>query len=145
MDNKLKVKRNLIYSALGQIVTISIGLILPRLFIVGYGSSVNGLIGSINQLLVYLGLFEAGVGATALIALYKPVSECAYAEINSILSATNQYYKKTATLYLVALSIVALLFPVVTDSSLDYVSVFLIVFFSGVGNVVNFYFQTTFH
>ena len=43
-----------------QLLVIAFGLILPRLFIVGYGSEVNGLLSSISQVYVYVSLIEIG-------------------------------------------------------------------------------------
>ncbi len=38
------------------------GIILPRFFLQEYGSNINGMVTSVNQFLVYLGLAEAGSG-----------------------------------------------------------------------------------
>ena len=53
---------NLKWGILGNIITSAVAIIIPRLFIVNYGSEVNGLLSSIRQIYVYLALLEAGVG-----------------------------------------------------------------------------------
>ena len=141
MNSKKKAFLNLIYSAIGQILTIAIGLVIPRLFIVGFGSAINGLINSVNQFLVYLSLFEAGVGAATLQALYKPVALDDKEDINSILAATDRYYKKTGLFYLIGLIIFSIAYSVFVESELGAASVFLLVLFSGLPNVILFYFQ----
>lgn len=141
MSNRTKSVKNLVTSILGHLITIGLGLVLPRLWIVSYGSEVNGLLSSLNQFLVYLGLFEAGVGAATMQALYKPVAQEDWDGINGVLSATNGYYKKTAYWYFIGLSLLALFYPVFVDSSLSYATVFGAVFFSGIGNVVSFFLQ----
>ena len=141
MNNRTKSLKNLIYSVLGQIITIAIGLILPRLWVVSYGSEVNGLLSSLSQFLVYLGLFEAGIGAATLQALYKPVAQNDWDNINGILSASNKYYKQTGKLYFIGLILLSAIYPLVAKSTLSYFTVFGSVFFSGIGNVVLFYFQ----
>lgn len=73
MNDKGKVRHNLISSCVGYALSMIIGLILPRFFTLTYGSEVNGLIGSVNQFIVYLGLFEAGVGTALLQALYHQI------------------------------------------------------------------------
>ena len=45
-----------------QIVVFISGIILPRFILQAYGSSINGMITSVNQFLTYLGLAEAGGG-----------------------------------------------------------------------------------
>ncbi len=141
MENQKKSVKNLIYSVLGQIVTISLGIVLPRLFVVTYGSEVNGLLNSLNQLLVYLGLFEAGIGATTLQALYGPVAQKNWTRINRIMSAANQYYRRAGRYYFLSLMALTLLYPLIVRSALPYWMVCGAVFFSGIGNVFVFYFQ----
>lgn len=141
MSNRRKSYKNLIFSALGQIVTILVGLIVPRLFLVNYGSEVNGLIASVTQALVYVSLFEAGVGAATMQALYAPVAKEDWDAVNGILSATNLYYRKTGRWYLICLIALSLVYPLFVKSALPFYTVSGIVLFSGLGNVVMFYFQ----
>lgn len=144
MNNRKKSLKNLLYSVLGQAVTIAFGLILPRLFIVSYGSEVNGLLTSLRQVLVYLNLFEAGVGAASLQALYRPVAEGDWDGVNGIngvMAASDHFYKRTGTLYLAGLLLLSIGYPLVVDSSLSFFTVAGAVFFSGAGNVVLFFLQ----
>lgn len=57
------------YGVISQVVTLLLGIIIPKLMIVSYGSEVNGLLSSIRQVFVYVALLEAGIG-TALFKLY---------------------------------------------------------------------------
>ncbi len=141
MNNRKKSVYNLICSTFGQLITIGIGLVLPRLFIISYGSDVNGLLTSINEILVYLSLFEAGVGALAMQALYKPVANDNKGSINAILSAVNIHFKKITFFYLLSLLIIAFVYPLIVQVDLPYIWVFLIILFSGLGNVIVFFFQ----
>lgn len=141
MNKRQKSIRNLTYSLLSQTITICFGLILPRMWIVSYGSEVNGLLGSLNQFLIYLSLFEAGVGTATLQALYKPVGESDWGGINGILSATHRYYRKIGLLYFVGLCLLSILYPLLIDSTLSYGTILGAVFFSGIGNVFLFCFQ----
>ena len=60
MNYKQKGIKNILFSLMSQLVTIGFGLILPRLFVVSYGSEVNGLLNSLSNFLICLNLFEAG-------------------------------------------------------------------------------------
>ncbi|MEG0229103.1 MAG: hypothetical protein RR640_00690 [Oscillospiraceae bacterium] len=62
---------NVGFSALGQIITIVMGLVIPRLFVVSFGSEVNGMILTINQIFACFVILEAGIGVTTVQALYK--------------------------------------------------------------------------
>ena len=84
----MKLKRsfyNLFFNILSQIVTFSLGIIIPRLFLTNLGSEANGLVSSIGQIFACVGLLEAGIGATTMQALYKPISQNDKIEINTSL------------------------------------------------------------
>ena len=87
----MKFKRsiyNVFFSIFSLVITFSIGIIIPKLFIVNLGSEANGLVASVGQVFAYVGLLEAGIGTTVTQALYKPISEKDVSGINSILSAS---------------------------------------------------------
>lgn len=61
--------------------------------------------------------------------------------INHIMAATNRYYKKVGTWYLLATAALAIVFPIAVDSELSYFTIFAVVLLSGMAQVVNFFFQ----
>lgn len=141
-SNSKKAEKNAILLIVYQIVTIGFGLIIPRITITGYSSEVNGLLNSVNQIISYLILFEAGIQAVAKKTLYKTLSENDVTSTNMVLSAVNKNYKKIGTYYLITLLAFSVIYPIFTVSkTLDFLTIFLIVFFSGIGNVVSFYYQ----
>ena len=89
---------NVVYGVLGQVITIAIGLILPRLRIVSFGSEINGMLSSVQQIYSYLALLEAGVGTATLQALYGPIAKNEKSTVNEILAATHKFYKKTGSI-----------------------------------------------
>lgn len=133
---------NIVFGIIGQVLTVLFAIIVPKVIIIGYGSSVNGLLSTINQLFVYLSLFEAGVGTATLQALYKPLTENNQGKINSVLAATHKYYIRTSKLYFAALVLFSTLYPcIIKRGSISYLMAALLIFFGGLGNVVNFMFQ----
>ena len=74
MNNKQKSKQILIFGIISQVVTLLLGILLPKLLIGGFGSEVNGLLSSVKQIFVYVALLEAGVGTAALQAMYAPIA-----------------------------------------------------------------------
>lgn len=142
MTNRRKALKNLLFTALQQAIVIAFGLILPRLFVVNYGSEVNGLLTSLSQFLVCLNLFEAGIGSATIQALYRPVALDDWDAISGIMAASSRYYKRTGWLYLAGLLALTVCYPLVVDSTLPFGTVCGAVFFSGIGNVVLFYFQS---
>ena len=144
MSNRKKIKWNFVSSLCSQIILIAMGLVIPRITMVGYGSEVNGLLTSVLQFIGYLTLFEAGIQAVATKALYQAMGANGdnKSEINSILAAVHINYKKTGMLYFGGLFVLSVVYPFIARcTSLDYFTVFFVVFFSGLGNVVLFFFQ----
>lgn len=142
MSNRKNIRLNLLYSILSKVIIIGIGLILPRITMVNYGSETNGLLNSANQLIAYLALFEAGIQAVALKSLYAPVATNKTGDINQILAAVNAQYKKSGAGYCIGLLVLSAIYALfIRSESICFMSAFLIVFFSGFGKVVLFYFQ----
>ena len=124
-----KIKLNFIFGILAQAISLIIGIFVPRLIIVSYGSEINGYINSITQIFVYVALLEAGVGTAAMHSLYAPVGKDDKDKVSRILSATNKFYLKTAYFYLAIIVTLSFVYPLFIGSSLPYplmVGIFLI-------------------
>lgn len=132
---------NIFFGMLSQIISIALGIIIPRLVLVSLGSESNGLLSSVNQALVYLSLLEAGIGTATLQALYKPVAEEDKSSINQIMAATNIYYKRVGLYYFIATLSLAIIYPIVVKSSLSYFTILSVILLSGLSQVINFFFQ----
>lgn len=141
ISNSKKSIYNLLFSYISQITIVVLGLIVPRITLMHYGSETNGLLNSVTQFIAYLVVFEAGIQAVALQSLYKPVHDDNRGEINEILAAVNINYRNTGFAYLVGLIILSFTYPLFAKTELGYFEVFLIVFFSGLGNVILFFVQ----
>lgn len=155
----MKFKRglkNLIFGLFSQLVMLALGLIIPKLFVENYGSSVNGLFASLTQLLSYIALLEAGIGTATVQALYAPIAQKDNDGISSVLSATRIYYRRVSLYYLLCVIAASFIYPMVIDTSgipfefmgmsggvIVKIAVGLVTFISGIAGVVNFYFQAT--
>lgn len=102
-----------------QVVVFISGIILPRFILQAYGSSVNGMITSINQFLTYLGLAEAGVATASVVALYTPLALGRKDEVNSILSATRKFYNRSGVLFLSLTALLVCIYPFFIRGQLD--------------------------
>lgn len=141
ISNAKKSVYNVLTSILGQVITIAMGIVIPRLVLVNLGSENNGLLSSITQVLGYASLLEAGVGLASLQALYKPIAENDKPAVNAIMSATNLYYRRTGIVYLVIVVLLSVIYPLVVKTTIPYGTVLLVVLISGLPGVVNYYFQ----
>lgn len=139
----MKAKRsvyNLIAAIISQAVTMILGLIVPRLTLVNFGSEVNGYMTMVNQVYAYIALLEAGLGTAVVQALYGPVANEDKNNISAIVNAARGYYKKIAGYYAAAVASASVIIPLLIDTSLSKVEMMLYFLLFGVSNVVNFCF-----
>lgn len=139
--NAKKGIKNIGYAILSQVVALMVGIFIPRLTIVSYGSEMNGLLSSIGTIMTYLTLLEAGVGAATCQALYKPISQKDRHSINGVLSATHYYYKRTGIAYFSLILGLSFVYPLIIKQSYNYWVVWILVFVNGLPGVINFFFQ----
>lgn len=141
MSNYHNSVRNLWWGILGNVITTLVAILIPRLFIVNYGSEVNGLLSSIRQIYVYLALLEAGVGDASVIALYGPVGRKDYRATNEILAATHYYYRKIGMIYATCVVVLSVVYPLLLDTVIPYQVCCLVILLQGSGSVISYLFQ----
>ena len=132
---------NLIWGIVGNIVTAAVAIIIPRLFIVNYGSEINGLLASIRQVYVYLALLEVGIGDASVVALYAPIGKKDYNAANRILSATNYYYKKIGVIYGICVLLLGAVYPLLLNTTIPYGVCFGVIILQGSGSVISYLVQ----
>lgn len=138
--NFKKSINNVFFGLSTQLILMIFGFILPRLMISGYGSEVNGLFSTINNIYMYLALVVAGISTSAIQALYKPIVEKNHDKINQILATTRKYFYQCTIVYLIGVIIITILLPVVLNSSIKDWQIAAIVFIEGVTGAFNFIF-----
>lgn len=111
--------KNLLWNLILQIVVFISGIILPRFFLEGYGSTVNGMVTSINQFLTYMGLAEAGVGTASVVALYVPLAEQKQDDVNSILTATKMFYYRSGMIFVGLVVALVAVYPYLISQQLS--------------------------
>ena len=144
MSKGQKILKIFGYGVISQVVTLLLGMLIPKLMIVSYGSEVNGLLSSIRQVFVYVALLEAGIGTASLQALYAPIAANDKKRTCEIMSATNRYYKRTGILYGIAVIVLAIIYPIVVKSDISVFVVVAVIFFQGASGVINYFFQGKF-
>lgn len=132
---------NTIAATIMQIVTFVVGLILPRLIIDSYGSSINGLRASITQFISYLYIIELGLGGAIIYSLYKPLAINNVNKINSILSAAKKSYNQIGFYFSGLVTIMILIYPlfVYSKNDIKYFEVMVLVFAIGCAGIINYF------
>ena len=100
MNRNEETKMNIIFSLLLRFVSAIVGLVLPRMILVHYGSEANGVMQAINQILSYAVLLEFGIGGVIQAAFYKPLAEDDNEAVSDIFTYTRKYFDKISLLYL---------------------------------------------
>lgn len=117
------------------------GLILPRFFIMGYGSAMNGMIVSVTQFISYLALVEAGVSAASIVGLYKPLAENDTLEVNRILSATKRFYYRSGIAYTALLVLLTVVYPMLVENQIDGTVTRLMIIILAASNLIDYLFM----
>jgi len=132
--------KNTISSIVMQFMAMVIGLILPRLYLIAFGSEVNGLVSSITQFILYFTLVEAGLASAATNALYLPLAAKDENRINRILVAAKEFYFKIGYIFSGLVIGLALLYPFfVSTESLSALNISLLVLILGFQGAFDFF------
>lgn len=140
---KNKAIKNIVVSFGGQITLLALGIIIPRIMLVNYGSDMNGLITTISQIFVYMALLESGIGQAALNALYKPLSEMDKYGVSYVVSIAQSYYRRITRYYASGVILLSIAVPFLLKTDVNKMTIFWIIIFEGMASVVNFYFTET--
>ncbi len=131
---------NVVSAALYQVFTLLFGLILPRLFIITYGSEINGLISSVVQFVSYFQYIEFGLGATLIFALYKPLATEDYSQINNITTTARKSYIKASLWYFMLVVGLSLIYPlVIKRESINLQATIVLIIVIGAYGALDFY------
>lgn len=136
--SRKKVIYNVIASFITQIISIIVALLVPRLLILIYGSEINGLVSSINQIVRYFAIMESGVCAAACASLFKPLLDQDYERVNRIFSSVNKFYLKFGVFILGISVILSFIYPIKLMGTSDYITGVLIVFITSLTSVLGY-------
>lgn len=139
-SRKNRVLKNIGISFLVKFLMFAIGIVIPRLLIIEYGSEINGLLATVSNIYSYLALIQAGVGAAATQALYKPLAENNHKEISRVLVATRNYYRKLTVWYTLGVLLFAIIFPLVVKTTISNWVIIAIILLSGTASILTYWF-----
>ena len=130
--------QNLAGAIILQLTIVITGIYIPQLMIVTYGSTVNGMVSSVAQFISYISLVEAGIGNASLVALFIPIANKNHKKINSIMTATRQYYLKAGEIFGILLVGLAIVYPLISGNELSHSLTRWMVFVLGSSTLVDF-------
>ena len=122
-----------------QAVTALCGFVLPPMVVRAFGSEINGMASSIAQFIAYLNIVEAGIGAAAVAALYRPLAEGDPDGVGGILSATRLFYLRSGVAFTALVFVLSLAYPLVVGSQVDRATSGLMVLVLGITGAAEFF------
>ncbi len=137
---KKKTIRNIIFGFGTQVIIIVLGLFIPRLVMLNYGSDTNGYTATVQQIFTYMALLEAGIGQSTLNSLYEPFANKDKLSISQRMSASRAFYRKVTRWYALLVLIMSVALPFVLNTEIDKVVAGSVVFFEGLSAVIGFYY-----
>ena len=130
-----------VFGILQQLLTLTFGLIVPRLFIRTFGSEMTGMLGTLGSLYSYLALVEAGVGTASIQALWGPLGRNDKRGVNEIMVALSQWYNKAGMIYFSGVVLISVVYPLTIKTSIPFWTIFSVSMLSGMGGVINYWVQ----
>lgn len=121
-----------------QVVILVCGLILPPMIISHYGSEVNGLLNLIKQLMTYFSIVCLGLGASAQVALYKPIADNDWKSINAILAAAKHFYNISGAVFAGLVFLSSAIVPLIIKSDIPVLDVVLVILITGIGSICEY-------
>ena len=111
---------NIISSLTLQVVTLISGFIIPKIILTNFGSSVNGLVSSLNQFLSYITLIEGGITGVVLANLYKPLVDHDNKKISAVLVTAKKFFNKIGYLFIAYSIGVAVVYPILSKEGFSW-------------------------
>lgn len=145
MKKDRRILKNILVGGFGQLFTMALSLIIPRLMIVSYGSDLNGLVSTVTQIFSYMLLLEFGLGGATVNRLYRDVAAGDQDGINLTLSATRGYFNRVIVLYVLCVLAFAGFFPYFIKTNVPAQTTRMIILIQGINGVVNFAFTNTYN
>ena len=136
---------NIIIALIYEMFLIVMGIVIPKLIIGAYGSDVNGLTSTINNVLAILNLIQAGAVGASIFQMFKPVAEKDYETQGKILASSRKYFNKIGFIFL---SLVLISAPVLslamTSGSIGFWDKIIAFLLLGVNGSLSFFFVSNY-
>lgn len=127
MNRKRMMMLNTVVVFLSTIINIILGLVEIKLFLAHYGSSINGLIQTGNQILNYMALLESGLCSAYMFYMYKAVANKNNAELSSLYKGFKINIQKVVIYMVIAATAICAVYPLLLkEKEYSYFTVFSI-------------------
>ena len=133
------VLKNIGGSIVVQAVNIITNLILPPMIIASYGSKINGLTGTITQIISYVGLVGAGLSVATTQALYKPLAEKDKKTVSGMMKATGIMFDHVGWLFVCIALVISFIYPLLIRGESQYFFVVILMLVMSISGAMEFF------
>jgi O-antigen/teichoic acid export membrane protein len=131
---------NIVMSLASTFINTLMALIVVNLTIRYFGSDLNGVTATINQIMILISIVEGGFTLATNVSLYKPYVEGDTERISSILSAARIVFNAIGAVFALIGTGIAVLYPFVIKSDADRTIIMAIFFMAVIPVAFNFVF-----
>lgn len=135
-----KLMYNTISSLINEIAAILCAMILPKFFLMYYGSSVNGLVSSITQFLSFIAFLDLGVGAVVQSSLYAPLAKNDNKEISLIMISAKKFFNKIAIFFIGYIILLIFLYPAIINNKFDFLFTAALILSIAITQIAQYFF-----
>jgi len=129
---------NMLSSVIYRVAIILTGLAVQRYILSCFGSEINGLTSGIAQILSYLVLLEAGIGAATVSSLRGPLAENDTNRVSRLLAESGRMYRRAGLVFLALLALLSALLPFLIEGSHSPITVAFLTAFGGMGSLISY-------
>lgn len=112
---------------------------MPPILVSTFGSTLNGLVSTIRQIMQYVQLTGAGIAQASTFAMYKPIADKDYESLNGIYNATRKMFTRAGNVFSAITLLVAIIYPLTVRNQVDYSVAFALVLVIGISGASEFY------
>lgn len=140
-------KMSLLNAATAMAMTLVnglLGIVVTRFVIESFGSDFNGLNSTANQIVNVLLILEGGFTMASNVALFAPLTKGDYSEVNGILTATRNKFRRLGLIFLALGLLIAIGYGFSVNSSLPAEFIATVVMMTVVPAAFNLFYATTY-
>jgi len=120
MRQKEKLQVNTVLPLINMLCLTIIGIIVPKLIIVNYGSEINGTISSITYFTSIMTLLDMGIGAVVQASLYKPLAENDADSISKIYKSSSRFFWRITIILIIFSAAMSFAYPLIVKTSMSF-------------------------
>lgn len=143
MNRAEQLKKNTIWSLTYEILTIICGFILPRYFLLYYGTDINGLQSSITHFLGFIALCELGLGAVIPASLYKPLADKDLNTISKVYVSSQKFYNVIGFIMLAYVGGLVIFYPTIIGNTYDFFYTGSLIVIIAISTIAQYFFGIT--